>query len=206
MWRAIGKVHPDVLQNVIAPWPGKLPHHSLKDGIVYSAEQVVAVSKLPCTLDQPVPAPSPGRLIVFVPFGLNIVNMLQSPLPLQVRPLLASLGGWWDTLSGYWEVLLEVPGSRDHSYEQQCAMLSDGFEPAPVLVVAFALAVHLSLSSTDLISHHSLRCFEEILDDQRAGVSVMGKGCAARVFIDPYIDGAKDHGLFLAAARRLKVA
>jgi hypothetical protein len=100
---------------------------------------------------------------------------------------------------GYYRLLLPVPQSRRKTWREQFThvQMLGGWQPAPLVLVATALLVHLALTGTDLLSHTVCRCAEALPDHRHVGLGGLGS-----VVVGAVGDGDRGERLGLAAVRK----
>ena len=108
----------------------------------------------------------------------------------------------WVAESGYYRLLLPVPGSRNKRWDEQISLLrtiDEVWQPAPVAVTTTALVVHLAETGEDVLQGNFCRCAEGLSDDYRVGV---GSFDSERFAVGDGWDDYRDAILGLAVAQK----
>jgi hypothetical protein len=174
---------------------------ALAPGVIYNAADVSRILGLP--------ADDPGDQVITVPDGEIVIYYGGWDMK-TLRTSVAAINAmrqvpWYDNAtaeSGYYRLLLPMQGSNCKNWEEQAEHLQatgECWHPAPVVVAATALLVHLVNTNDDFLHHGYCRCAESIPDDRRAGISVR---CGGVVCVDGYWGDIRDDRLWLAAAQK----
>lgn len=170
-------------------------------GIVYDAAAVSHILGIPVKCSDPVPQADDGEIVVY--YGGWDLETLRTSAAGKKR--MWQDQDWyekygWKAKSGYYRLLLPVPGSNRKSWSEQLRQItvSSAWQPAPACVAATALLVHLTETELDLLKDDWSRCAEALPDDDHVGLVVLD----GRVRICSVWNGCRARDLWLSAARR----
>lgn len=150
----------------------------------------------------PLPASEPGAFLVRVPELLSLDRIADSPLGQQ----LMHRQNWYRSYKwskvpvtpGIYCLRLPIANSHRKRFQEQLALLVDGEQPAPVVLVAAAMLLHHQESQPDPLNDGWARCDETAADGYRVELTWYH----GRLYVYNYWDGDRNDRVWLAAVRR----
>jgi hypothetical protein len=152
--------------------------------------------------DEPLPVALPGEIVIRYG-GWSLQELRKSDIGNQ---LIWQDQHWCNNYpwsheplpSGIYRLRIPVPGSNDKNFADQQALLQEGEEPAPLVLVATALLAHHLQTNEDLLKNDWTRCKEEDADGDHVGLYWRG----GRLFVSCSWDG-RVGGVWLSSVRRV---
>jgi hypothetical protein len=170
--------------------------------LIYTADDVSRITGLRFSATEPVPRFRGEGLMVYYP-GYTLPELRGSPIG-KTRMWQDRTRYRWVIEPRYYYVKLCFPGSSYKLYGEQemhLRTVDSKLRPAPVIVAATALLVHLVATGENLLKGDWCRCAETLPDGRRAELTV----CEGRVDVKYYWDTLRLRNLWLAAARPASV-
>jgi hypothetical protein len=176
--------------------------------IVYSAAAMSRILGLPCECSDPVPEAADGEIVIY--YGGWDLDALRSSVAGKMHMWQNSHYNereWKVAEPGYYKIILPVPDSNRKPREQQVAhmrTISEGFQPAPIVVAASAALVHLMETGNSLLKEDSYyMCDESRNEHKNYHVGLMFRRDLEECLVDIQHrwDGAIHNEVWLAAAK-----
>lgn len=150
----------------------------------------------------PLPQPEPGEFCLYVPAALTLQALRDSPAGKE----LMDPQHWYDRhpwsskapVAGVYRLRIPVPGSQHKVFAEQQAMLAEGEEVAPAVLVAAALLCLKRQGAPDPVGCRWTRCAEQAAENFGAELT----WCAGRLSV--YTGWRDDLSIdvFVSALRR----
>jgi hypothetical protein len=172
-------------------------------GVVYDAVTISRILGISTAYRGPVPHAVDGQIVVY--YGGWDLQTLRKTAAGNKR--MWQDQEWYDEKAytaepGYYRVFLPVPDSNGRTWSEQISDLrtfGEAWQPAPVVVAATALLVHMIVRGTRLVENQWFRCAEVIADGYHVQLAVD----ASRVDVAYDWDGHKREKLWLTAYRKI---
>lgn len=226
-WLAMLNADPRAMQRLVAAWPGSptvMPQLPLRPGIVYDATAVSRILGLPVVCKDSVPKVADGEIVIYYG-GWSFKELrLCSAGKKRMNQEHPSCTSWYEHCSemfetkiGYYKLLLPVPGSSGKTWKRQLqhlTIIDPIARPAPAIVAATTLLVHLVETYEDLLDEGRCRCKESCEMFRRTIITARGGKVRIQelfigattprgVVIDPDSDNAHDCDLWLSAILKI---
>lgn len=190
-WLAMCNADAAAMHHLVAAWPVHLP------SFVYDAKTVCSVLGLPNNCTQEAPKASDGEVVIWyggwtlrelMTTG-KIVNQLSEDMAI------------WNAPIGYYHTRIPIPNSNRMRYDEQIIFLRRfhaALEELPMFIGATVLAVHLHITSTNLLKEELCRCAEVLSNGRHVTLDCRG----SRVHVNCLWDDQSNENIFLGATRK----
>jgi hypothetical protein len=173
-----------------------MPEVATQSGFSFDASELFRPSS--------VASASPGEIVLRVPEGITPVSLRQSDIGKQ---LIHQDEDWYDKYRwanepiapGVYHLRLPIPDSNGKTFDEQNALLLDGEEVAPLVLVELALLCLKRAGLPDPLQNGLVRSPETAADGGRVGLDW---GDGGRLSVNVYWDDRRYVGVWLASARR----